>query len=306
MKTVSIIIPNWNGQELLQESIPALIEAVAICGDSCEIIVVDNASCDESRSYLRDNFPKIKIITLSKNYGFAIAMNTGIKTAANDIIIGLNSDVIVDKDFLHPLISHFDNNGGIFAVAAKMLLWDKKTLNFGRAVGRFKFGVFRRIFQQPAHPVNALYACGGAFAAKKEKFLELGGFDEDMLNFWEDLDLCYRAWKQGYKTIYEPKSIVYHKMHASFLKKYKIGQIARMSGENYFLFMLKNFHDKAFCLQQILFLPFLLFIAPFLGRANFSLGILRSIRRWPLFIRKRKAEKIKTVLSDKQIFMLLE
>lgn len=304
MSSISIVVLNWNGKEFLEKCIPSVIRAVEVYANDCEIIVVDNGSSDDSIDYLKSNFPRVKIITLKENLGFAVAMNVGIKEAKSDIVISLNNDTVVDEGFIPPLISHFSNNGNIFAIASKMFLLDKKTLNFGRAIGKFKFGIFRRTFQQPPIATNTLYACGGAFAVDRNKFLELGGFDEDMVAFWEDLDLCYRAWKQGYETIHEPKSIVYHKFHGSFIKKCGEKGIKKMSGENYFLFILKNIHDKTLFFQQILFLPLLLLIAPFMGKAHFSKGVVKSLRKWPLFLRKRKEEKQKAILSDREIFKI--
>lgn len=301
MKKVSIVILNWNGEEFLKKCIPSVIKAVNTYDNNCEIMVIDNGSSDGSVDFLKSNFPQIRIIVLKENLGFAAAMNIGVREAKGDIVIGLNNDVMVEKDFILPLVSHFSNNGDLFAVAARMLLWDKKTLNFGRAVGRFRFGIFRRRFQEPAIPTNTLYACGGAFAVDKIKFLELGGFDEDMIVYWEDLDLCYRAWKQGYPSIYEPRSIVYHKLHGSYEKKCGKDGIRAISGENYFLFALKNFHDRSLFYQQLFSYPLLVLAAPLLGRPHFAKGLLHSIRRWPLFLKKRKEEKQKAIFSDRQV-----
>lgn len=301
---VSIVILNWNGKEFLEKCIPSVIKAIGIYGDSCEIIVVDNNSFDGSIDYLKSNFPQVRIISLQENLGFATAMNIGIRETKYDIVIGLNNDVIVEEDFIAPLVSHFDEGRDIFAVATKMLLWDRKTLNFGRAVGRFRFGIFRRIFQEPTIPTNTLYACGGAFAVDRDKFLKIGGFDEDMIVYWEDLDLCYRAWKQGYKIIYEPRSIVYHKLHGGYTKKCGENGIKKISGENYFLFALKNFHDKSLFYQQLFSLPLLILVAPLLGKLHFARGLLRSLKRWPVFLKKRKEERKKAIFSDREVLYM--
>lgn len=301
---ISIIIPNWNGKEFLEKCIPSVIRAVGIYGNHCSITVVDNNSDDGSVDYLRLEFPCVKISALKNNLGFSKAMNIGVREQKCDIFIGLNNDVIVEDDFITPLVRHFHMNQNIFAVAARMLLWDKKTLNFGRAISDFKLGIFRRKFDEPISSVNTLYACGGAFAADREKFLQLGGFDEDIFAFWEDLDLCYRAWKMGYRVVYEPGSVVYHKFHGTFLKKYKNNEIEQISGESYFLFILKNFHQKKIFLQQLFLLPFFLLIAPLIGKGYFVRGLLRSIKKWPLFLRKRKIEKRRAVFFDKQVLRM--
>jgi len=301
---ISIIILNWNGVEYLKKCIPSVEEAVGFYRKDCEIIVVDNASSDDSLEYLQRDFPKVRLVALAENFGFAKGMNEGVKQASGDIIIGLNNDIVVTRDFIYPLISHFSKENELFAVAAKMLLWDRKTLNFGRAVGNFKFGVFRRSFEEPSAACNALYACGGAFAADRDKFLELGGFDEDMISFWEDLDICYRAWKRGYKTLYEPGALVYHKLHGSFEKKCGQGGVRLISGENYFLFVIKNIHDRWLVAKHLLSLPLLMIVSFVLLRPHFTMGLIRSARRWPVFLEKRRQEKSRSRFCDREVLAI--
>lgn len=303
-KVISIVILNWNGRELLEKCVPSVARAVEACGRDIELIVADNRSGDSSLEYLRSSFPGIRLIPLKENLGFAPAMNIAILQARGDIIIGLNNDVIAEEGFIAPLTRHFERGDDVFAVAAKMLLWDKKTLNFGRAVGDFNWGFFRRQFEESDSDCNALYACGGAFAVSKDKFLELGGFDEDMLAFWEDLDLCYRAWKRGYRTVYEPASVVYHKFHGSYRKVCSQARIREISGENYFLFTLKNIHDNRLFLTHLFFIPALLVASCGYGRPHFARGLLRSFKRWPLFRRKRKQERRKAFLSDREVLKI--
>ena len=301
---VSIVVLNWNGKEFLKKCLSSVAKAVDIYRNTCEVIVIDNGSFDDSVEYIKKNFPQIHIIALRENFGFATAMNIGMKEARFPIVIGLNNDIIVDECFIAPLINHFSNGGDIFAVASKMLLWDKKTLNFGRAIGTFRFGLFRRRLVDSQTPVNTLYACGGGFAVDRKKFLELGGFDEDMIAFWEDADLCYRAWKHGWKTVYEPRSIIYHKFHGSYSKKCSENDIRRISGENYFLFMLKNIHDRVFFYQQLFLLPFLMLASIVVGKTHFAVGLMNSIKKWPLFFKKRHMEKERATLSDRQVFRI--
>ncbi|MEW6101538.1 MAG: glycosyltransferase family 2 protein, partial [Candidatus Omnitrophota bacterium] len=298
---ISVVIPNWNGREYLEKCLPSLYASLSEVNSNYEVIVVDNASTDASTDYIRDNFQSVRLISFKSNLGFSRAMNTGIKEAKGDIIIGLNNDIVVAGGCIHYLASHFDSADGIFSVAAKMYLLDRITLNFSRASAQFKFGFFRRVFTDSASSCNALYACGGAFAVDKNKFLELGGFDEELTPFWEDMDICYRAWKRGYRTIYEPKAVVYHKFHGSFLKKYSEAAIHKLSGENYFLFCLKNFHQKKFFFRFILTLPVLIISSLILGKHYFALGLIKSLRKWPLFWRKRSREIKLSRLCDKEV-----
>lgn len=304
MNNISIVILNWNGLIFLKECIPSVISACRDYTDNCEIIVVDNGSSDGSIDYLQSAFPQVKIIPLKANLGFAKAMNIGIKESRYPIVIGLNNDIIVDEGFILPLVSHFPGDGNILAVAAKMLLWDKKTLNFGRAKGDFQFGFFKRNIVDSPVAVNTLYACAGGFAVDKNKFIELGGFDEDMDVYWEDADLCYRAWKKGWKTVYEPRSIIYHKFHGTYSKKCGRGWIDKASGQNYILFVLKNIHDKVFFCEQLFSLPVLMLVSVLTDKPHFALGLFLSLKRWPLFFKKRHIEKNKATLSDRSVFRI--
>jgi len=299
---ISIIILNWNGLEFLEQSIPSIISAVDVYDNNCEVIVVDSGSSDQSIDYVNSNFPKIRVISLNENLAFTKAMNIGIKEAKRPLVICLNNDIIVDKGFIAPLVSHFSDDKNLFAVASKMLLWDKNTLNFGRTAGSFRYGFFTKRIFDSATAAYTLYACAGGLAVDKDKFWELGGFDEDMIIYWEDLDLCYRAWKQGWKTIYEPRSIIYHKFHGTYAKKCGENGIGKISGENYLLFVLKNIHDRTLFYPQLFLLPVLILAAVLAGKSHFAIGLLRSLRRWPLFFKKRCLEKKKAIFSDKQVF----
>ncbi len=301
---ISIVILNWNGRKFLESCLPSIDKAAERCSDDCEITVVDNASSDSSINYVKETFPEMRILALKENLGFAKAMNIGIRQARSPIVISLNNDTTVEEDFISPLVRYFSCDKDIFAIAAKMLFWDRKTLNFGRAVGNFRFGLFRRTLVDSPLPTNTLYACGGGFAVDRDKFLELGGFDEDMLAFWEDADLCYRAWKRGWRTIYEPKSIVYHRFHGSYIKACGENGIREISGENYFLFMVKNIHDRTLFYQQIFLLPLLMLAAIVTGKSHFAVGLLRSLRRWPLFLEKRRIEKKRALFSDREVFRI--
>jgi len=302
MENVSVVILNWEGLELLKKCIPSVIKATQNYPENCEIIVVDNGSKDKSIDYLRSTFPQVRVISLPENLGFSGGMNRGIKESKNRIVIGLNNDTIVKEDFLEPLVKHFSNKD-VFAVGAKMLGWDKKTFDFGRTTGRFSFGFFKIKYEDIDETANTLYASGGALAVNKEKFLELGGFDEDLF-YWEDVDLGYRAWKRGWKNIFEPKSIIYHKKQGSMKRRYAKNEILASARESHFLFTWKNLQDRGLFLLHIFFLPALILVAVFSGKLYFIQGLFRALGKLRLVRRKRRKEKGKALLSDREIFYL--
>ena len=108
---ISVVIPNYNGKNLLKKNLPIVIKNCP----GAEIIVVDDCSKDQSVQFLHKTFKKVRTIKLKKNYGFAIASNTGVKAAKNNLVLLLNSDVVPKNNFLNPARSHFRNNEKLFA-----------------------------------------------------------------------------------------------------------------------------------------------------------------------------------------------
>ena len=192
MGGISIIIPNYNGKELLKKNLPSVIKAVKKHNKNDELIVVDNKSSDGSIDFLREKYPEVKIIQLNENKGFGEACNIGIKESRNEIVILLNNDVYVDENFIKPLIKHFSDHS-VFSVSSVSLGKDNKKKKI------------------PEKSVEVEWCCAGYTAYDKEKFLSLGGFHPIYSPFYcEDRDIGYRAKKIGWKNIVEPESIVYH------------------------------------------------------------------------------------------------
>lgn len=304
-RNVSIVIPNWNGKELLEKNLPPLIEALQYEKGNHEIIIVDDASTDGSVEFIKNSYPQVRLIQLEKNRGFAIACNIGASKSKNDIVFFLNSDVEVKKDFLKPLLTHFDDEK-VFATSPKVLTEDKKTFAGGKNGAGFKLGLFwvhRDIDKGQIKNVStSLFATAGSSAFAKRKFIKLGGFDELYRPFyWEDIDICYRAWKRGWKILYEPKSIVYHKHQSTISKVLKQSQIECIHRKNKFLFMWKNIVDKKFLLQHFLLLPFNLLGALFLGRRQFIISFFRALRQIKEVFPERKKEKQFIKLTDREV-----
>jgi GT2 family glycosyltransferase len=123
-ENASIVVLNWNGRALLEECLPSVIEAVRYDGNDHEILVVDNGSTDDSVNFIRDNFPEVKLVCLDKNYQFIGGNNLGIKEAKNDILVFLNNDMKVKKDFLRPLLDGFHDET-VFAVSSQIFFFDQ-------------------------------------------------------------------------------------------------------------------------------------------------------------------------------------
>jgi GT2 family glycosyltransferase/glycosyltransferase involved in cell wall biosynthesis len=243
----SVIIPNWNGRDLLEKYLPSVITALA-GNPANEIVVVDNGSSDGSAEFLSRNFSQVRVVALERNLGFGGGSNAGVRAAANDIVVLLNSDMRVAPDFLDPLVAGF-TDAGVFAVSCQILFTDpnKRREETGLTQGWWEEGGLRvrhRIDEQIRDLYPCFYGGGGSCAFDRRKFLELRGFDSLLEPFYlEDTDLGFQAWKRGWKVLYQPRSIVYHEHRGTIGKRFTEAQIRAVLNKNFILFAWKNIHE---------------------------------------------------------------
>ena len=243
----SVVIPNWNGRDLLEKYLPSVVAALSTNPNN-EIIVVDNASDDGSVEFLRERFPSVRILAPDRNLGFGGGSNAGFQAATNDIVVLLNNDMRVEPGFLAPLLEPFADEQ-VFAVGCQIFFTDPHKLReeTGLTQGWWENGGLRvrhRIDEAVAEPFPCFYPGGGSSAFDRRKFLELGGFDEILAPFYlEDTDLGYMAWKRGWKVLYQPHSIVYHEHRGTIGKRFSPAQIDRVLKKNFLLFAWKNIHE---------------------------------------------------------------
>jgi O-antigen biosynthesis protein len=247
INAASIVIPNWNGRDLLKKYLPSVLASIAEHPGS-EIIVVDNGSEDESAAFLAKRFPQVRVLALPQNLGFGGGSNAGFRAAKNDIVVLLNSDMRVERGFLAPLLAGFQDEL-TFAVSCQIFFSDPTKLReeTGLTEGWWQQGSLR--VRHHAEPeVRELFPCfyggGGSCAFDRNKFLELGGFDELLKPFYlEDTDLGYLAWKRGWKVLYQPASIVYHEHRGTIGKRFSHDYIQGVLKKNFLLFTWKNIHE---------------------------------------------------------------
>lgn len=246
-RAASIVIPNWNGRDLLEKYLPSVIAAVESSPGS-EIIVVDNGSADDSAGFVRKHFPRVRLIALDRNLGFGGGSNSGFQAARNDIVVLLNSDMRVDRDFLQPLLDGFTDEK-IFSVACQIFFTDPAKLREETGLTEVWWqqgGLRVRHHTDPS--IRDLYPCayggGGSSAFDRRKFLEVGGFDPLLAPFYmEDTDLGYLAWKRGWKVMYQPASIVYHEHRGTIGRRFSNAYIQSVLKKNFLLFTWKNIHE---------------------------------------------------------------
>jgi GT2 family glycosyltransferase len=219
LSRIAIVILNWNGQALLERYLPSVMQF----SQEAQVMVIDNASTDNSVSFLQNSYPQIQIIQNPKNLGFAGGYNLGLKTIEAEYLVLLNSDVEVTENWLQPIISLLDNEPRIAAVQPKILDARKKNhFEYAGACGgfldRYAYPYCRgRIFEtleedtsQYNEAIEVHWASGACFFIRKKVFDELKGLDEDLFAHMEEIDLCWRARGKGYLIYCEPASTVYH------------------------------------------------------------------------------------------------
>lgn len=308
---VSILVPSFNGKQLLAENLPSVITAVENYRGTCEVIIIDDASTDGTEGFIKSNFAEVKTVRLEDTSGYAMACNCGTHFCDGEILIFLNNDVKVDLNFIDPLVEHFKDES-VFAVGSKSITPKKGYLNETISHGFFKNGIL--VFEYSGRnthpdffdkPRSILHVCGAAFACRRDRFLNLGGFDTIFRPiYWEDVDLSYRAWKRGWQSIYEPKSIVYH-MHSSTVNNfYSKDYIKYISRRNRLLFYWKNITDPGLMLRHILWLPLWMgqnILKEDIGwikSFNAALSLLGNIRM------RRRKERLEAIWSDAKIINL--
>ena len=291
----SIVIPNWNGRDLLEKYLPSVVAAAAGNPDN-EILVVDNASTDGSAAFVRERFPQVRVLELERNFGFGGGSNAGVRAARNDVVVLLNSDMRVEPGFLAPLLDGF-TDASVFAVSCQIFFSDpaRRREETGLAQGWWENGGLR-VGHREDPEVTSLFPCfyggGGSCAFDRRKLLELGGFDRIYHPFYlEDTDLGYMAWKRGWKVLYQPLSIVYHEHRGTIGKRFSERHIQGVLKKNFLLFCWKNIHEWSRLAPHLLFTAAGVVFTAFFGdspeQANLR-GLWKAVLQLPRAMAARR------------------
>jgi GT2 family glycosyltransferase/glycosyltransferase involved in cell wall biosynthesis len=305
----SVVIPNWNGKELLQKYLPSVAAAMEGNPEN-EIIVVDNGSTDGSADFVRAAFPGVKLLALPVNRGFGGGSNAGFRAAKNQVVVLLNNDMRVAPDFLAPLLEGF-RDPLVFAVSCQIFFSDPARVReeTGLTQGWWQDGGLR-VRHRIDEAIGGLYPCfyggGGSCAFDRAKFLELGGFDRLLEPFYlEDTDLGYMAWKRGWKVFYQPRSVVYHEHRGTIGKRFRDQQIQAVLKTNFLLFCWKNIHQWGKLAQHF---PFAwagavlsVVFGDVAGRPN-PVALWRAFLRLPRAARARWRARGLSRVSDTEAF----
>lgn len=285
--SVAVVILNWNGRKLLERFLPSVTASEY---PNLQIIVGDNASIDDSVSFLKENYPRITIIQNDKNYGFAEGYNKVLAKVKADYFVLLNSDVEVPIKWIKPIIEIMQSDENI-AVAQPKIKWQlhKEKFEYAGAAGGFidlhAYPFCRgRIFDevetdnhQYDTDIDIFWASGAAFFIKRKAWQQVGGLDADLFAHMEEIDLCWRLKNLGYRIVCCSKAEVYHlgggtlnannpyKTYLNFRNNLIIMQKNLPLGDAYFRILIRFFLDFAAWFQFLL-----------KGKPQFTLAISKA------------------------------
>jgi len=316
MRSVSVVIPNWNGRELLAEFLPSVFAAIGEYRDQhgadIELLIVDDASTDGSPSWLASTYgqhPLLRVVELQQNGGFLRAVNKGFAEARYSIVFLLNNVVRVAPDAIAPLVSHFDDDQ-VFAVCSKAYRLGTDLLDGAGKLGLFERGFWRvflnydilptRLPKAPP-PFHSFFGSGGYTAYDAAKLAALCGFCELLAPiYWEDVEICYRAWKRGWTVEYEPESVVYH-LSSATMGNARQRRIRLITERNRLLMTWINLHDRVWLATHLAWLGFkLLGAAVSLDRIYWQ-SFWQAVKQLRLVRQARRQEIEAAVRSDREV-----
>lgn len=297
---ISVVIPTYKNIQLFLKNLNNNLRFLT----TCEIIIVNDDPYKPLKtltdSRFRGNDYKIILIENKKNLGFGSSVNIGVKQAKNPYVMLLNDDVMLKNSSFKKALNHFSKDNFLFAVSFAQKEKD------GKIVGK------NRLFWQRGlifhSSVNDLklgsngWAEGGTCMIDKKKFLELGGFDSLYSPFyWEDTDLSYRAWKRGYRILFDPEIILSHQHESTIGKYFSESKIKTIAFRNQFIFIWKNIHDLILIFQHFIYLPFNCIYFLIKGESSFFKGLLCALVKVNEIRKKRSSEQKQVKLTDQSV-----
>jgi GT2 family glycosyltransferase len=299
---ISIVIPNYNGEQLLRENLPSIFAAVEQWQGPAEVIIVDDCSRDGSCLLIREMFPAARLLVNAKNSGFSKTCNIGMAAAEFSILLCINTDVKVETGLLTTLAPHFADPE-LFAVTPRVIV-EREGKNQGAVFGRCSGGFIKGSFASAEIELperENLYAVGACVAYDADKFRALGGYSEIYSPYlFEDVDISYRAWKRGWRSVYDPAATVWHYSNAT------LGKVKRSTNKviyyrNRFIFHWINLSDPSILFWNILNTMLRLMFSFLLLKFYYYEAFLGALKRRDAISDQRRKEKIYRTLRDADV-----
>lgn len=246
--TVTVVVLNYNGLTHLKDCFSSLAK-IKYPNERLELMLVDNASMDGSVEYIQSHYPQVRIVRNEQNLGFGSGNNVGAREATSQYVVFLNNDMWIDPEFVHGLVKAVQSAPDVVCAGAKILNWDGTRFDFAGSACHFAGYAYQEGMDKPFTPNQfssskpLLFACGGAMMVDRQVFIDIGGFDGDYFAYYEDSDLGWRLWVLGYKVVFAPDAIAYHRHHGTskYLSNYRKQVLYK---RNTLYSVIKNYSDE--------------------------------------------------------------
>ncbi|WP_419699824.1 glycosyltransferase family 2 protein [Mucilaginibacter sp. NFX135] len=298
---ISVVIPNYNGKNLLEKNLPLVFSALKASGVAYEVIVADDASADGSVDFISQQYPEIILIKSEKNGGFATNINKGISAAKLDLVLMLNSDIKLSEEYFITQLRYFAI-ADTFGVMAQIRDEESDEVVEACKYPRqsfFKINHLKNVAFDKGGNIYTYYLSGANALVNREKLLELGGFNELFSPFYhEDLDLSLRAWENGWKCYYEHDAVCWHAISTTIKAHSSKKRIKTISTRNRLL--LHYFHLRGIRLYLWAFITFLSLVVKWIsGKLYYYKAYLLFIKLIPA-MHSYKQRFITTAVAKRQ------
>jgi N-acetylglucosaminyl-diphospho-decaprenol L-rhamnosyltransferase len=297
----AVLVLNWNGLAHLRVLLPSLRAAVAQYPGRARVIVVDNRSTDPDVAAVRHEFPEVEVVVAASN-DYLFSLNPVVSGCAEEVVVILNNDMRVDPGFIAPLVRHFADPT-IFAATANVFDWDGVRRTTGQRRMALRGWWFYKWWDLTVtEPVYTLDAGGGSAAFRRDRFVALGGFDPLYRPaYYEDVDLSYRAWMRGWRTVFEPGSVIYHREAATMRDQRRESQFRALLARNHVLFTIKNVGGWAFLAGFMAMAPVRVIGSVLRRDPHTARGLVAAVPRLAAALRARRREGQYAVLGAQAI-----
>lgn len=247
--SVAIIIPTWNGLHLLKQSLDSVMTARNNYPGICDVVVIDNGSQDRTTDVIKDYYPEILLIENENNIGFGAACNIGASAVNSDLVLFLNNDIFIKENFVESLVLESKKLKDFFSICPQTNYWNEDGLSSDVFSSSINFSYTKnqeliqhwavKNFRNIAKPIEpTIYGTGAAILIDRKKFDALGGFDSVYgLAYWEDVDLCVRAWASGWASYCASSVVAWHMISATSNNQESSTKSVMMK-KNYIIFQL--------------------------------------------------------------------
>ena len=300
MKSISVVIPNYNGRTLLKQNLPFVYRALKTSNiiDS-EIIISDDASIDESVLFIKENYPKIILIENKKNRGFASNVNAGMRVASKDLIFILNSDVKLTNAYFSFLLPYFEK-ANTFGVMGQIVDMNSNRIIDGAKYPAYSFGSIvsaKNYVSKKSSSYFSFFLSGANALVDRKKISKIGIFNELFDPYYfEDVDLGLRAWRMGYKIYYEHNAVCKHSTSET-IKKESVRNVKIIAKRNKFYLHYLHFDGV-----ELLFFLITLFFKALFRLFIFDIKYIKSFAQFIKTIKKLEQSKkvFKTIQKENE------